>query len=154
MDTITLGPARISDAQWIAETSRSLIEAGLPWSWTLRRVNALMRQRESLVVMARSGHELIGFAMAQFGSDAVRLALLGVTQAHQRKGVGQQLVHWVEESAIVAGLFTMRLEVRVSNAAAQRFYKSLGYRESGTVTKYYSDIEDAVRFARDLRLVK
>jgi ribosomal protein S18 acetylase RimI-like enzyme len=150
MDTITLGPARISDAQWIAETSRSLIEAGLPWCWTPRRVGALMRERESLVVVARAGHQLIGFALAQFGSESVRLALLGVTPTHQRKGVGQQLIRWVEESAVVAGLFTMRLEVRTSNASARRFYTSLGFSESGAVEKYYSGIEDAVRFTRKL----
>lgn len=151
MDTITLGPARITDAQWIAETSRSLIEAGLPWSWTPRRVAALMRQRESLVVVARSGHELIGFALAQFGSESVRLALLGVTQAHQRKGVGQRLIRWIDESAVIAGLFTIRLEVRVTNSAARRFYAALGFRESGMVEKYYSGIEDAIRFTHDLR---
>jgi ribosomal-protein-alanine N-acetyltransferase len=154
MDTITLGPARISDAQWIAETSRSLIEAGLPWSWTLRRVSELMRQRESLVVMARSGQELIGFALAQFGSESVRLALLGVATSHQRRGVGQQLIRWVEDSAVIAGLFTMRLEVRANNHSARRFYAALGYREAGTVPKYYSGIEDAVRYTRDLRVAE
>ncbi len=152
MDTITLGPARISDAQWIADTSRSLIEAGLPWSWTLRRVSALMRQRESLVVMARSGRELIGFALAQFGSESVQLALLGVEAAHQRKGVGEQLMRWVEDSAVVAGLFTMRLEVRANNHSARRFYTSLGYREAGSVSKYYSGLEDAIRYTKDLRV--
>lgn len=154
MDTVALGPARISDAQWIADTSRHLIESGLPWSWTHRRVAALMRERESLVVIARLGHEQIGFALAQFGTESVRLALLGVAATHQRMGVGQQLIRWVEESAIVAGLFTMRLEVRVSNASARRFYSALGFRESGAVPKYYSGIEDAVRFTRDLRIVE
>jgi ribosomal-protein-alanine N-acetyltransferase len=152
MDTITLGPARIGDAPWIATLSRSLIEAGLPWSWTPRRVAAHMRQRESLVVTARSSRELVGFAMAQFGSDSVRLTLLGVDDSHQRKGVGRQLIRWVEESAVVAGLFTMRLEVRASNHSARRFYDALGFRESGSVSKYYSGIEDAIRFARDLRI--
>ena len=84
MDTITVGPARMVDAQWIANTSRSLIESGLPWSWTPRRIAALMRQRESLVVTAKAGGDPIGFALAQFGSDSVRLALLGVAVEHQR----------------------------------------------------------------------
>lgn len=132
--------------------SRSLIEEGLPWSWTPRRVAAHMRQRESLVVTARSSREVVGFAMAHFGTETVRLTLLGVADTHQRRGVGTRLLQWVEESAVVAGLFTMTLEVRASNSSARRFYMALGYREAGTVTRYYSGIEDAVRLTRDLRI--
>lgn len=131
--------------------SRSLIEAGLPWSWTPQRVAAHMRQRENLTVTARWGGELVGFALAQFGTDTVRLALLGVADLHRRKGVGRQLVHWVEESAVVAGLFTIRLEVRAGKHAARRFYAALGYRETGSVTSYYSGVEDAIQLSRDLR---
>ena len=152
MDTITLGPARMGDAPWIANMSRSLIEEGLPWSWTPRRVAAHMRQRESLVVTARSGTEVVGFAMAHFGADTVRLTLLGVANSQQRKGVGTRLIQWVEESAVVAGLFTMMLEVRAGNQAARRFYAALGYIEAGAVTRYYSGIEDAIRLSRSLRV--
>ena len=152
-NTITLGPARMGDAPRIASMSRSLIEEGLPWSWTPRRVAAHMRQRESLVVTARSSREVVGFAMAHFGVDSVRLTLLGVAESHQRKGVGLRLIQWVEESAVVAGLFTMMLEVRASNESARRFYAALGYREAGVVARYYSGIEDAIRFTRSLRVV-
>lgn len=152
MDIITLGPARMGDAPWIAHMSRSLIEDGLPWSWTPKRVATHMRQRESLVVTARSSNEVVGFAMAHFGTDSVRLTLLGVADSHQRKGVGTRLIEWVEESAVVAGLFTMMLEVRASNQAARRFYAAQGYREAGSVSRYYSGIEDAIRFTRNLRV--
>jgi ribosomal protein S18 acetylase RimI-like enzyme len=57
----------------------------------------------------------------------------------------------VEESAVVAGLFQVRLEVRQINRNARRFYTSLGYTESGRVTNYYSGREDAIRLSRDLR---
>ena len=154
MDIITLGPARMGDAPWIANMSRSLIEEGLPWSWTPRRVATHMRQRESLVVTARSGTQLVGFAMAHFGTDTVRLTLLGVADTHQRIGIGTRLIEWVEESAVVAGLFTMMLEVRASNHSARRFYAAQGYREAGAVTRYYSGIEDAIRFTRSLRVVE
>jgi len=154
MDTITLGPARMGDAPHIAAMSRTLIEDGLPWSWTPRRVGAHMRQRENLVVTARSSRELVGFAMAHFGNENVRLTLLGVSDLHQRRGVGTQLIQWVEESAVVAGLFTMMLEVRASNVAGRRFYSSLGYREVGMVAQYYSGIEDAIRLTRSLRVAE
>jgi ribosomal protein S18 acetylase RimI-like enzyme len=150
MSVITFGLARLGDAPRIAHMSRTLIEAGLPWSWTPRRVAAHMRGREHLAVIATAKNELAGFVLAQFGSSKVHLTLLGVAPRYQRLGVGRRLVAWVEESAVVAGLFTMELEVRSSNRGARRFYSALGYGETLRLPDYYSGIEDAIRLVRDL----
>lgn len=144
--------ARLGDAPRIANLSRTLIEVGLPWSWTPRRVAAHMRSREHLTVIAADGGELAGFVLAQFGSRAVHVALLGVAPEYQRHGLGRRLIGWVEESASVAGLFLMQLEVRAGNQQARRFYATLGYRETARSTGYYSGVEDAVRLERDLAM--
>jgi [ribosomal protein S18]-alanine N-acetyltransferase len=150
MSEIALRLARLGDAPRIANLSRTLIEAGLPWSWIPRRVAAHMRTREHLTVIAVDGGELAGFVLAQFGNRAVHVALLGVAPAYQRVGLGRKLVSWVEESASVAGLFVMQLEVRAGNTQALRFYSMLGYREISRTVGYYSGVEDAVRLERDL----
>jgi ribosomal protein S18 acetylase RimI-like enzyme len=150
MPEIALRLARLGDAPRIANLSRTLIEAGLPWSWTPRRVAAHMRAREHLTVIAVDGGELAGFVLAQFGTRAVHVALLGVAPAYQRVGLGRRLVNWVEESASVAGLFLMQLEVRAGNTKALRFYSMLGYREVSRTVGYYSGVEDAVRLEREL----
>ncbi|HEY5809536.1 MAG TPA: GNAT family N-acetyltransferase [Povalibacter sp.] len=152
MSTVVLGPARIGDAPAIANMSRTLIEPGLPWRWTPRRVAAHMKERENLVVTAKDGRELVGFAMAQFSAEWVHLTLIGVTAERKRTGIGRQLIAWVEDSAMVAGLFKVDLEVRAENAEARRFYAALGYRETSRVPGYYSGIEDAIRLSRDLRV--
>ena len=90
--------------------------------------------------------------LAQFGTRSVHVALLGVSQAYQRRGLGRQLVNWVEESASVAGLFLMQLEVRANNQQALRFYARLGYRETARTAGYYSGVEDAIRLERDLAI--
>jgi ribosomal-protein-alanine N-acetyltransferase len=153
MTAVQLGLARLGDAPRIAALSRTLIEDGLPWTWTPKRVASHIRERENLAVIATAERELVGFAMAQFGSERVHLALLGVAPPFQQQGLGRRLVQWVEESAVVAGLFAIRLEVRTSNKPARRFYAALGYRESGVVERYYSGVEDAVQLSRDLRTV-
>lgn len=150
MSDVALRLARLGDAPRIASLSRTLIEAGLPWSWTPRRVAAHMRTREHLTVIAVDGGELAGFVLAQFGNRAVHVGLLGVAPGHQRAGLGRKLVSWVEESASVAGLFLMQLEVRAGNTQALRFYSMLGYREISRTVGYYSGVEDAVRLERDL----
>jgi ribosomal-protein-alanine N-acetyltransferase len=153
MNPVKLGLARLGDAPRIAAMSRDLIETGLPWTWTPKRVAAHIKERENLAVIATLERELVGFVLAQFGAERVHLALLGVAESHRRQGVGRQLVRWVEESAVVAGLFLMRLEVRATNKQARRFYARLGYAESGAMPLYYSGLEDAIQFSRDLRLI-
>jgi ribosomal-protein-alanine N-acetyltransferase len=158
MSTITIGPARMGEAPAIAQLSRDLIETDLPWSWTPRRVAGLMRQRESLAVIARdqnpvAGNHIAGFIIAQFGDESVHIALLGVAAEYRRQGLGRRLIQWVEETASVAGLFLIRLEVRAAKRDARHFYASLGYRETGRVTGYYSGIEDAIKLSRDLSAV-
>ena len=150
--TVTLGPARMGEAARIAGMSRALIEPGLPWSWTPRRVAAHMRQRDNMVVTARTDKDLVGFAMAHFGDDSVHVTLLAVAESAQRQGVGRQLLDWIEESAVTAGVFTVELELRAGNAGAKQFYTALGYRETLRVPRYYSGIEDAIRMARNLRV--
>ena len=153
MNPVTLSLARLGHAPRIAVMSRDLIEAGLPWTWTPKRVAAHIRERENLAVIATAERALVGFVLAQFGTERVHIALLGVVESHRRQGVGRQLVRWGEESAVVAGLFLMRLEVRATNKPARRFYSSLGYAESGVMPLYYSGVEDAIQFSRDLRLI-
>jgi ribosomal protein S18 acetylase RimI-like enzyme len=150
MSELALRLARLGDAPRIANLSRTLIEAGLPWSWTPRRVANHMRSREHLTVIAANGGALAGFVLAHFGNRGVHLALLGVAPEYQRHGLGKQLVSWVEESASVAGLFLMHLEVRAGNQQARRFYAGLGYRETTRSPGYYSGVEDAIRLERDL----
>ena len=152
MSELALRLARLGDAPRIANLSRTLIEDGLPWSWTPRRVANHMRSREHLTVIAAKGGELAGFVLAQLGNSNVHQALLGVAPAYQRQGLGKQLVAWVEESASVAGLFLMQLEVRAGNQQARRFYTSLGYRETTRTAGYYSGVEDAIRLERDLAI--
>jgi ribosomal-protein-alanine N-acetyltransferase len=153
MTTITLGPARMGDAPAIAHLSRDLIETDLPWSWTPRRVAGLMRQRESSATIAKDGNRLAGFILAQYGDESVHIALLCVAKEYRRQGIGRRLVQWVEETAKVAGLFLVRLEVRAIKRDTRFFYASLGYREIDRMEGYYSGIEDAIKLSRDLRAV-
>jgi len=61
------------------------------------------------------------------------------------------LVRSMEESGLVAGIGTIRLELRASNRGARRFYERLGFQEVARVPEYYGGVETAVRMARDIR---
>jgi len=142
--------AHPNDAPRLAAMSRRLVEAGLEPCWTAGRIERHVRHADSVVLVARAAGSIAGCAIMQFGDDAAHLNLLAVEPAWRRRGIGRRLLAWLEDTARVAGTFTIRLELRASNEAGRAFYAALGYREVGAVRGYYQGIEDALRMARDL----
>ncbi len=149
---LTLKLAAPADAAPIAMMSRELIEAGLPWSWTPERVARNLRQTDTLVLTARDGAPLAGFAIMQFGEEHAHLSLLAVRPDCQRQGVGRRLLQWLTESALTAGIAGIRLELRESNLGARRFYLNQGFAETLRMPGYYRGIETAVRMLREIRV--
>jgi ribosomal-protein-alanine N-acetyltransferase len=143
--------ATLADAAEIAGMSRALIESGLGWSWTRERVARNIASQNTVTVVAVEGGRLVGFAIMYFGEDHAHLSLLAVRPRHQRAGIGRALMNWLEESALVAGIGTIRLELRTANQAARRFYERLGFAPVGEVPDYYGGAETALRMARDIR---
>ena len=150
MTDCEIAPARPRDASRLAAMSRRLVEAGLEPCWTAGRIARHMRHADSVVLVARAAGGVAGCAIMQFSDDAAHLSLLAVEPAWRRRGIGRRLLAWLEDTARVAGTFTIRLELRSSNQAGRAFYAALGYREMGAVRGYYQGVEDALRMARDL----
>jgi len=147
---LSLRLARSADASSIANMSRVLIEYGLRWRWTAERVAASIQDPDVNVLVARTDGRLVGFAIMRYGDDTAHLDLLAVTPAYRRLGVARQLLEWLEKCAVVAGIFSVVLEVRAGNEAAQLFYKCLGYRAITDLPGYYQGVEAAIRMGRDL----
>jgi ribosomal-protein-alanine N-acetyltransferase len=142
--------AKIADASCIAEMSRDLIESGLGWSWTPLRVLKAIKGKDSNVIVAREGNQIIGFAVMRYLDGEAHLDLFGVLQQHRRKGVGTRMIKWLEETALCSGIGIVYLETRLSNNEARDFYISLGYKVIQQIPGYYMGIESAVRLAHDL----
>ncbi len=144
--------ARPADAVCMSEMSRRLIEAGLSPSWPPERILRHMRHADSSVIVVRGRAQLQGFAIMQFGESTAHLNLLAVQAGERRRGLGRALLSWLEDSALVAGTFLIQLELRATNHEARAFYNALGYQETGRVSGYYQQLEDAIQMAHDLRV--
>jgi ribosomal-protein-alanine N-acetyltransferase len=148
----TLRLASFADAQSIALMSRELIETGLAgWSWAPKRVARAIQAKDTTVLVAAVRHHLTGFAIMNFGDEQAHLSLLAVTPSYQRCGIGRQLMTWLEESALIAGITTFNLELRATNYAARDFYRALGFSEAAYIPGYYRGVETALRMSRDIR---
>jgi [ribosomal protein S18]-alanine N-acetyltransferase len=147
---LTFRLATGDDAIEIAVMSRDLIESGLGWSWTRARVAKNIQSRDTIALIACAEERVAGFAIMHFGEEQAHLNLFAVRQEYQRSGIGRRMLKWLEESALTAGVTTVHLEVRATNHAARRFYRTLGFQELAFLPFYYRGREAAVRMLRQI----
>ena len=103
-----------------------------------------------MVLIASRDGTIAGFAIMKFGEHQAHLFLLAVQPEFRRSGIGRSMMQWLEKSCRTAGIQAVRLEVRESNRAAMRFYRSLGYRFLAKVAGYYDRRETAAILAKSL----
>ena len=166
---ITIRLAEPRDAQAVAMMSRDFIESGLGWKYDAPRVLKAIRDRETLAIVACEGGKapgsaaaasrsaLAGFAIMELGEERAHLVLLAVRPSHRRLGIGQRMLEWLLDSARVAGMASVHLELRAGNEAARRFYRAMGFYETVLVPGYYRGVEGgrkegALRMLRVLRV--
>ena len=124
-----------------------------PWSEPAFRheleANPFSRPRVALT-RTKPGR-VAGFCICWVVFDEAHVQNVAVHPAHRRSGIARLLLHHALEDAEAAGAKNVELEVRRSNAAAQRLYASLGFEIVGERLGYYSKPrEDAVRFKKEL----
>jgi len=146
-----IGFAAMSDAHTLAAMSRDLVEHGLGWEYRHDRIAALIGERDNVALVSRDGARVAGFAIMSFGDERGHLVLLAVRPSHQRRGIARALVEWLTQSALVAGVASLHVELRAGNAAAYALYRNAGYVETLRVPGYYRGREAAVRMMRLLR---
>jgi ribosomal protein S18 acetylase RimI-like enzyme len=139
-----------SDAQAIAELSRDVIEHGLGWSYTPARILRSIRDEDANVAVVRESGELAAFGMMEYGDARAHLVLLGVQPTRRRRGLGRNVLLWLEASALTAGIESVRVEVRTDNPVAIAFYQRLGYQLRGYIPGYYGGVIDAARIEKRL----
>lgn len=150
-DCLAIGFARLQDAAEIARLSRRRVEHGLRWRYTPKRIRALIRNRATNVIVARYGREFAGFGIMSYGIDCANLDLLAVPPRLHRRGVGRRIVQWLEKVAHTAGVESVFVQVRQTNAGALRFYQTQGYLVVDEAKGYYQGRESAIIMAKTLR---
>ena len=146
--TVTIRRTRRSDADAVAELSRTEIEHGLAPRWTPARVAHILQRPETNAYTLTCNDRLSGFTIASFGQERMHLMLHAVAPSLRRRSLGRQLLQWQIDAALVAGIVRATLEVRANNTDAQAFYHSLSFEQYRIVPCYYANREDAVRMHR------
>ena len=146
-----IGFARQGDAPTLALMSRDLIESGLGWTYRASRMVEMIDDPDNIALVTRDATRIVGFAIMGFGDERAHLALLAVRPTHWRRGIGRRMLTWLFESASVAGMASIHVELRADNTPAFIMYQAMGFTETLRVPRYYAGREPAVRMVRVLR---
>ena len=114
---------------------------------TLRR---LLVGRPVKEPVAETRDYLVGYVGLWFMVDEAHIVAIGVREAYRRHGIGELLLLSTIELSRHMRACVVTLEVRVSNAEAQRMYEKYGFLRVGRRKAYYQDNrEDAVIMTTD-----
>ncbi len=83
--------------------------------------------------------------------DEGHIISLAVDEKYRRKDVGSELVDYAINIFAKCNVKDIKLEVRVGNKGARKFYTSLGFEEEEFLENYYEDGEDAVMMKKTLK---
>ena len=120
----------------------------MPWSRNLFLSELRSRTVATLLVaMAHDtpGRDVVGYIVYWLVADEMHILNLATAPAYRRKGIAKRLVLAAIRTAFDRGARLSFLEVRTSNAEAQKLYADLGFISSYTRQEYYDKpVEDAV----------
>ena len=147
----TIEFASLADVVEIGELSRKYIEYDLGWDYTPEKITRLIKSDNKNVVVAREDNQLVGFGIMTYHENQANLDLLAVKIRYRYRGIGRQILQWLEKVALTAGIFTVYVQVREINTGAIKFYKKLGYKIIDERRGYYRGQETAVIMSKDIR---
>lgn len=122
-------------------------------AWTPSQCLGMVALPGVWLVIAWSGAQPAGFALARTILDEAELLLLAIRPAMRRRGIGTALLRSVIGDARERGATTMHLEVRANNDAV-RLYRSEDFEKIGERRDYYrgkdGKLFDAHTFSRKI----
>ncbi len=118
-----------------------------------RQLRYLITRARAATILAEAGTgELLGYVLVLFSraSAHARIYSIAVAPGARGHGLGRKLLAAAEAESEKAFCISIRLEVRRDNTAAIALYKACGYRQFDSISDYYDDHEQALRFEKNL----
>lgn len=148
--TVRFDPMQIEDLEAVLSIEHQSFTT--PWSRGMF-LSELASTRTSRLLVARVGDRqetVVGHLGYRIVVDEMHIVLVAVHPAWRRHGIARQMLEQAMAQARQETCRKATLEVRASNAGAQRLYFQLGFAPVGTRPGYYRrPVEDALILWRD-----
>ena len=100
-------------------------------------------------IVLEDGGKILGFILGNIvTAERARILIMGIVDGERGKGYGGLMVNEFLGICRTMGMKELALEVRVSNARAQKFYLDLGFITTGIQEQFYQNGEDAYLMER------
>lgn len=123
-----------------------------PFPWSRANFEDSLAAGYPMSVLRRDG-QLIGYLVWMQIVDEAHLLNISVDAPYQHQGWGVWLMDALRQAVLQAGCVSVLLEVRPSNTAALRLYRTLGFEQIGLRKRYYPSFdgtrEDAIVMRAD-----
>ncbi len=108
-------------------------------AWSAAQCAGALAIPGTQLIVARSGGEVAGFALARTVLDETELLLLAVSPNFSRRGVGRSIIEELVGGLRLRQVRKLFLEVRENNPA-RAFYEHLNFVQSGFRKNYYRGV--------------
>ncbi len=158
MDTYRLRKFIETDLRSVARINRVC----LPENYTDIFFTDLHRRFPETFIVAEEAGKVVGYIMCRIELGLSNYGLGGlIKKGHvvsvavmpdfRRQGIGSALVYKALEGMKLYSAKQSYLEVRMTNNGAIRLYRSLGFKITRTIQRYYGDGESAYVMSREVK---
>ena len=113
--------------------------------WSLHSLMGELKNRVAHYTVLEKDGEIIGYCGMWVLFEEAHITNIAIRPEQRGSGYGKQLLHASMRVAASFGAEMMTLEVRETNAVAQRMYDEMDFVQQGRRKRYYTDTgEDAL----------
>ena len=136
------------DAQKIVDLYKDNFSDG----WNLEMILSAYKNQRFICIGAFNEDELIGVITCDFNEFDADIEGVVVKKEYRKMGIGALLISELQKKLIDEKKEKIFLEVRKSNLIAKKLYEKMGFKSLSERKGYYSDGEDAVVMAKELKV--
>ncbi|HEX8254138.1 MAG TPA: ribosomal protein S18-alanine N-acetyltransferase [Thermoanaerobaculia bacterium] len=125
-------------------------EVSFPAPWRRDFFVSEMNADGRFNLVAKKGGAVVGYLFAMWIFDEMHVNKIAVLESERRQGIADAMMARCFDFARDHEVESISLEVRLSNAGAQDFYKHLEFKPSYLRPRYYPDGESAVVMVRQM----
>ena len=148
---VTVAEGGILDLDAVMAVMEDSFDPAFGEAWTAAQCAGLMPMTGVWLSLARSGDQVVGFALGRAVAGEAELLLLAVRRSEQGKGIGRVLLDRFALVATTRGAGRLHLEVRDGNPALH-LYRRAGFSQVARRPNYYTgqdgQIYDALTLTR------
>ncbi len=144
--SLSFRPMAVADIPVVLELER--LTYSQPWSEGIFRDELTLNDR--IYIVAERDEDIVGFAGLMLVEEDAHVTTLAVRPEARRGGLGTRLMLQLIVAGLARGARNLTLEVRATNAGAQRLYNRFGMAAVGVRKHYYRDDDAVIMWATDI----